>query len=1078
MRHAPTSLIAALLVVGSLLPVSGRQAQPAGAAVVSTTTTRTQTDARLGLTVAATDVELPMGQWEIAGVAPAGAIDQLYVIAHLSPEDVLGRRSLAGQTQQLVATAQWRIQSLFEPIVHYASTHKGIGPRTFGEIDRQFAPLLVDVLAPPWGEGTSPGSPPYLFLVPATPVVPPSVQAPAARRAPLVVELRPYADDGRHWVLFSDGAIERVPIDQAFVAKYTLTIRPVQGGGTPSASADRSRVAHTLVGLRRAPGATAVTVTMTDAVSAARREIRWSLAGGKADSTLLREWASVRVAQWTTLAAQTQAPVLQAWIDRSAVLYGAESGLSSELLMMRNRGVMEGRSASTFDVLGGRAALRETLQMQLLRARTGEAAGGLPASIPVSSLTGVEVRGLPFEQMLAGRPGGRLPLADFAAEDRLFIHFAKPSAVFPFLDQGGDMIGRAGSTMTATAYDDNLKVRYLRRLGLPEASSRTLLESGAITEVALVAPDLFFIDGTDLTVLMRLRAPDASAAALALLGGVDVTASAIAEKRTAAGRSAYWARQGDVLAVSTNRAELETALRTGRGGAGSLGRSAELRYMLTEQPLRAETRAFIYLSDPFIRRMVGPAVKIGQLRRMRAAADMSMITAGALLYRLDGHQGVPDVATLAQLDYVPAGVVAGGYRLQPDLSVTSPAWGTLAELTTLAQSPVTLVTADEAEGYQTYVEEYRRYWRQYFDPIAIRLDDAPDGALELSTFVLPLVGSPLYNTLAGMIVTHDGTSPAPLRVPVITPDPVMQLSLNLSDASWVGLSSGWSESFSQYTGISPEIFDLLGPGLHIAVQDADPVISLGTADLLGAFGASTVGARMDMAIPFALSLLTRPCRIFIELHDAPRALALLRRAASAGAGGRREMAVSFRQVEGRDAWIYTMGVPGIATVRLGLEIQNGYLVFSNIPWSDPVTFDRVETRALNGAAIQVRPDAVRRGLASLFATQAEQDQTAALASMAALLPLLQTLSATPAEAAATHATLFGTMPVHPGSGGEWLWANGVLESSRYGSASRWRTPAFRPELGDFGLFNGATLLDLTMQLEQGGLRATARWRVR
>ena len=42
----------------------------------------------------------------------------------------------------------------------------------------------------------------------------------------------------------------------------------------------------------------------------------------------------------------------------------------------------------------------------------------------------------------------------------------------------------------------------------------------------------------------------------------------------------------------------------------ALGRSAEFRYMLTEMPVRAETRALVYLSDPFIRRMVGPAVKI------------------------------------------------------------------------------------------------------------------------------------------------------------------------------------------------------------------------------------------------------------------------------------------------------------------------------------------------------------------------------------------------------------------------------------------------------------------------------------
>jgi hypothetical protein len=186
--------------------------------------------------------------------------------------------------------------------------------------------------------------------------------------------------------------------------------------------------------------------------------------------------------------------------------------------------------------------------------------------------------------------------------------------------------------------------------------------------------------------------------------------------------------------------------------------------------------------------------------------------------------------------------------------------------------------------------------------------------------------------------------------------------------------------------------------------------------------------------------------------------------------------VVFRQIEGRDAWMYTIGVPGIAVLRLGLEIQNGYLVLSNIPWSDAMSITGVEQRTFNGAAIQVTPDSVRQGLAALFATQAEHDQMAALASMGSLLPLLQTFSATPEEAAARHATLFGSTPLHPGSG-SWLWRDGQLESSRFGTATRWKVPVFTPELGDFGLFRGATVLDMNMQFEQGGLRVVGRWKL-
>jgi hypothetical protein len=182
-------------------------------------------------------------------------------------------------------------------------------------------------------------------------------------------------------------------------------------------------------------------------------------------------------------------------------------------------------------------------------------------------------------------------------------------------------------------------------------------------------------------------------------------------------------------------------------------------------------------------------------------------------------------------------------------------------------------------------------------------------------------------------------------------------------------------------------------------------------------------------------------------------------------------------VQGRDAWIYTLGIPGIATFRLGLEIQNGFLVFSNIPWSQPVTVRSADTRTFNGATLHLTPTAVRQGLAGLFATQSELDQTAALSSMASLLPLLQSISATPDEAASAHATLFGSKPLHPGTG-SWIWKDGQLESSQYGTATRWKEAIYSPQMGDFGLFNSLTDVDLNMQFESGGLRAVVRWKSR
>jgi hypothetical protein len=83
------------------------------------------------------------------------------------------------------------------------------------------------------------------------------------------------------------------------------------------------------------------------------------------------------------------------------------------------------------------------------------------------------------------------------------FYFAKPSAVFPFLAKGGDFLFRSGSLFTRSFVDDDLRGRYLRRLGLGEALARKLLESGEVTELGLVTPDLFFIEDGGLRALCR-----------------------------------------------------------------------------------------------------------------------------------------------------------------------------------------------------------------------------------------------------------------------------------------------------------------------------------------------------------------------------------------------------------------------------------------------------------------------------------------------------------------------------------------------------------------------------------------------
>jgi len=394
------------------------------------------------------------------------------------------------------------------------------------------------------------------------------------------------------------------------------------------------------------------------------------------------------------------------------------------------------------------------------------------------------------------------------------------------------------------------------------------------------------------------------------------------------------------------------------------------------------------------------------------------------------------------------------------------------------------VTPAEANAYKTYVDNYSRYWRRYFDPIAIRFDDAPGGSLEATTFILPLVDNTAYNGLREMLLTREDG--ADLKAPGMAPEPVLMLSLNLRDESWRKIAEGLSGIFMRYGHVSPAILDDLGPGLHLAIHDADPVIALGSGDMLGALNANLMGTGMGnggemMFIPIALSVLTRPCSLVVETRSPERTRQYLRQATANGLHIQERWSsgvdVDFCQIEGQDSWVCTMDIMGVIKLRYGLEVQGNHVVVRNIPWSNQDRVARVDTAPLNGACLQAYPAACNQQLAGLYAAAQDRSMTAATRSLSALYPLVASGYATPENAAAQHARLFGMKPIHPGDG-KWVWDNYELTSSQYGSVYRQKQPAYGKDKSRFGLFNDIANFCVSLQFEDTGLRTLVRWKVK
>ena len=115
-------------------------------------------------------------------------------------------------------------------------------------------------------------------------------------------------------------------------------------------------------------------------------------------------------------------------------------------------------------------------------------------------------------------------------------------------------------------------------------------------------------------------------------------------------------------------------------------------------------------------------------------------------------------------------------------------YNTIHFATPLVELPIEQVTEAEAQAYRQFRLQYLGLWRQYFDPIGMRIA-INDEHVKLDTYILPLVANSRYNELRR--VTGDGA--VSLDLGSISPNTIAQFMLHLSpnvgDSSITGSAS-------------------------------------------------------------------------------------------------------------------------------------------------------------------------------------------------------------------------------------------------------------------------------------------------
>jgi hypothetical protein len=468
----------------------------------------------------------------------------------------------------------------------------------------------------------------------------------------------------------------------------------------------------------------------------------------------------------------------------------------AESIIMRNVAPRRNERVSQVDLFSlftGALAVQESLQLDAMRGQRpgrGPRPGGPDHEHPVAvtDLKGPTIKSHPWEKMLAGKKPDVGPLARCVPDDYYFIEFRSLTKMLDAMDLtdlwGTHLFNQAGRDARTQQVGERLKEQLALETNPLLRPVYDLVVDGA----AVTGSDLFLREGSDVTLVFRMKNaetfkgrmdgflarserahPEAKKTTGEYLGVPYVHLST--PDRAVSVYSAY--PTANLHVRSNSQVAFERVLQAvhGKGPDGKavtrLGDTAEFQYIRTLMPRGAkEEDGFVYLSDPFIRRLMGPAVKLTERRRMLCYNHVRMLGHAMLLYRTEQGKPATSLEDLDKGKCLPGkfneGLYAcpdgGKYSLMAD--GTTPVCshhGHARFLTPCCERPVSRVTTEEADEYRAFLNEYNQYWRMYFDPIALRLQITPQ-RYRMETIVLPLIDNSIYTQLAASL----GGEPEPL----------------------------------------------------------------------------------------------------------------------------------------------------------------------------------------------------------------------------------------------------------------------------------------------------------------------------
>ncbi|HYG75551.1 MAG TPA: DUF2950 family protein [Planctomycetota bacterium] len=575
----------------------------------------------------------------------------------------------------------------------------------------------------------------------------------------------------------------------------------------------------------------------------------------------------------------------------------------------RNPRANRRESLDAFSLFSGALAVQEALQLDTMRARAG-IQRGFPAEKPdpakviaVDSLKPPEIKSHPWATMLKGRKPDVSVLSKLVPEDMYLAEFNSLNNLIDAMETS-DLWGTHLFNQAAQeARTHQTGARLKQQLAIETNALMRPIYDVVVEKVAVVGSDLYLREGSDVTLLFKIKQPDLFKARMAgfIANAEKIFPDAKRDKGTYLDveyeQLTTPEREVNVFAAyplpdihvrSNSIAGLRRVIEGIKGvdangkSVKRLGESQEFQYVRTLMPLGDKVEdGFVYLSDPFIRTLIGARVKLTEKHRMQCYNHLRMIGHAALLYRTEKGKAAASLAEIADAKCSPGkfneGELvcpdAGTYTLSHDGSFgVCSCHGHAHYLVPCCEIPVTKVSKSEAEEYNQFVREYSQYWRTFFDPIALRLQITPQ-RYRIETLILPLIDNSIYTQLAAAMA---GETAALDAAPVLKRNICsVAFKLNKSLLTKQELTLFWmlATEAAKETNLPFKEFLSNGIGDNIALHvcDSAPLFDFNLTRFIGEMmGSVNRGLGRDMEAAYFTVLLTAlnaPVYVSVAVQD-------------------------------------------------------------------------------------------------------------------------------------------------------------------------------------------------------------------